>query len=289
MKTQRFGIEIEMTGITRRNAAQVIATYFNTEFSSRNQFSPYYTREITDPQGRIWKVMRDSSIYAEPRNDEYKVELVSPILVYDDLEALQDIVRLLKANGAKANSTCGIHIHIDASTHTVQSLKNLINIMARQDDILYEALQINPNRYNYCKKTEWDFINKVNAQFKKNAKNAPLGEMKKLWYGNQPEHLMNQHYNDTRYHGLNLHATFTKGTVEFRLFNSTLHAGKVKAYIQYCLAVSAKSKNVKYIIPERVKTDDKKKWFYGWLDRLGLTGEEFKTCRKHMTANLKHE
>ncbi|MFR6421611.1 MAG: amidoligase family protein [Coprococcus sp.] len=27
-----------------------------------------------------------------------------------------------------------------------------------------------------------------------------------------------QHYNDSRYHMLNLHATFTKGTVEFRLF-----------------------------------------------------------------------
>ena len=31
MKTQKFGIEIEMTGITREQAGQVIAYYFGTE------------------------------------------------------------------------------------------------------------------------------------------------------------------------------------------------------------------------------------------------------------------
>ena len=30
MKSQRFGIEIEMTGITRAHAARVIAGYFHT-------------------------------------------------------------------------------------------------------------------------------------------------------------------------------------------------------------------------------------------------------------------
>ena len=33
---------------------------------------------------------------------------------------------------------------------------------------------------------------------------------------------------DARYHGINLHAFFTKGTIEFRLFNSTLDADKVR-------------------------------------------------------------
>ena len=33
MKEQRFGIEIEMTGISRQRAAQVMAEYFGTRFS----------------------------------------------------------------------------------------------------------------------------------------------------------------------------------------------------------------------------------------------------------------
>ncbi len=32
---------------------------------------------------------------------------------------------------------------------------------------------------------------------------------------------------------------FSKDTIEFRFLNSTLHAGKIKAYIQFYLAVSA--------------------------------------------------
>lgn len=42
---------------------------------------------------------------------------------------------------------------------------------------------------------------------------------------------------NSRYHGLNLHSVFSKGTIEFRMFNSTLHAGEVKSYIQLCLLI----------------------------------------------------
>ena len=67
-----------------------------------------------------------------------------------------------------------------------------------------------------------------------------------IWYiGNSYDR--NAHYNHSRYRMLNLHATFTKGTIEFRLFqfdNPTnekkggLHAGQLKSYIQLCLALS---------------------------------------------------
>ena len=35
-----------------------------------------------------------------------------------------------------------------------------------------------------------------------------------------------------------------KGTIEFRLFNSTLHAGEVKSAIQLCLAISHQALDV---------------------------------------------
>ena len=56
----RFGIEIEMTGITREKAAKAIAEYFNGEI--RYVGGTYYAYEVTDCQDRVWKVMRDSSI-----------------------------------------------------------------------------------------------------------------------------------------------------------------------------------------------------------------------------------
>ena len=96
MKTQKFGIEIEMTGITREQAAKVIAAYFQTG-ETNYVGGTYRTYEAEDCKGRAWKAMYDSSIVAEKKvggsitsaGDEYKTEVVIPILTYDDITDLQ--------------------------------------------------------------------------------------------------------------------------------------------------------------------------------------------------------
>jgi hypothetical protein len=76
LKQQRFGVEIELTGISRGKAAEVIAEYFNSSLTITGD--SYNTRTIKDTQGREWKVMRDSSIRPQPVGNEFKVEVVSP-------------------------------------------------------------------------------------------------------------------------------------------------------------------------------------------------------------------
>ena len=77
---------------------------------------------------------------------------------------------------------------------------------------------------------------------KKNGR-ASRNDAERIWYSvvndGYDGGVDSSHYNSTRYHGINLHAFFTKGTVEFRLFNGTTHAGRIKAYVQFCLAMSA--------------------------------------------------
>ena len=63
MKNQTFGIEIEMTAITREHAAQVIAAHFGTSVEYIG--GTYDTRIARDTQGRAWKVVSDSSIADE--------------------------------------------------------------------------------------------------------------------------------------------------------------------------------------------------------------------------------
>lgn len=41
-------------------------------------------------------------------------EIVSPVLGYDDIELLQQIVRAVRAAGARVDETCGIHVHVGA-------------------------------------------------------------------------------------------------------------------------------------------------------------------------------
>ncbi|MCM1267483.1 MAG: amidoligase family protein [Bacteroidales bacterium] len=287
MRTQRFGIEIEMTGITRERAAKVIAEYFGTASSFVG--GGYSAYQATDRQGRVWKAMSDGSITCQKKNargskviagHEYSTEIVSPILTYADIADLQEIVRQLRHAGAFVNRSCGIHIHVDASRHTPQTLKNLVNLMAQKEDILYRALQIAPERLRYCKKVNEDLIRVINAR-----KPQTLQALADMWYAGTVDS-RTAHYNESRYRGLNLHATFTKGTVEFRLFNSTTHAGEIKAYIQFCLALSHQALTQKKASCRRSVTDNERYCMRCWLLRLGLNGDEFKTCRHHMTKNL---
>lgn len=85
---------------------------------------------------------------------------------------------------------------------------------------------------------------------------------------------------------LNNPSVFSKGTIEFRMFNSTLHAGEVKSYIQLCLAISHQALVQQRAMRTKTQTDNEKYTFRIWLLRLGLIGDEFKTARQHLLKNL---
>ena len=296
LKNQLFGVEVEMTGITREKAARLVAEVLRTT-PSHPESNCYHTRTIADQAARKWKIMRDSSIEAirndgtsEPL-DEYRVEFVTPPLNYSDIELLQNIIRKLRENGAKAHSSCGIHIHVDGANHTAVSLRRLVNFMTARQDLIYEALQIGDRESNWCHK-----LNKTLLDAMKKDKNLTKEKAEEIWYSRANDGycggIDHQHYNATRYHGVNLHSFFTTGTVEFRLFNSTLHAGKIKAYIQFCLAVSAwaitSQEKIVFRSMDGYTPEQKVTIMRNILThRLGLYGDEFKTCRLHLMTPLK--
>lgn len=296
LKNQLFGVEVEMTGITREKAATIVADFLGTT-PSRPDRTCYETRIIVDQAARTWKVMRDSSITplrndgsSEPI-DEYKVEFVTPPLGYADIELLQSIIRKLRENGAKSYNNCGIHIHVDGANHSANSLRRLINFMTSRQDLIYEALEIGNRADRWCHK-----LNSALLVEMKKDKILSKEKAEQIWYSSANDGYCGgidyQHYNDTRYHGVNLHSYFSKGTVEFRLFNSTLHAGKIKAYIQFCLAVSAwaitSQEKVVFRSMEGYTAKQKVTIMRNILtNRLGLYGDEFRTCRLHLMTSLK--
>ena len=282
MRTQKVGIEIEMTGITRAAAAQVIAGHFGT--SATHVGGIYDAFAVRDGDNRQWKVVSDSSIRRESRrgrstNASYAVEFVSPICKYEDIETIQELIRKLRSSGAKVNDSCGIHIHVDASTHDVKTLRNIVNIMAAKEDLLYKTLKVDVHREHYCAKADTRFLDELNAK-----RPSSMSDFEHIWY-NGPSGRY-QHYDETRYHGLNLHSVFSKGTIEFRLFNSTLHAGEIKSYIQLCLAISHQALVQKSASRIKTQSSNEKYTFRVWLLRLGLIGDEFKTARHHLLKNL---
>ena len=292
MKKQTIGVEIEMNNITRERAARLAAEYFGTgryEYTARR--NGYETWSAWDAQGREWKMQKDVSIHGA---DSQKCELVTPILNYSDIETLQELVRRLRKAGAKSDYTrgCGVHIHIGAKGHTPHTLRNLANIMASHESLLKDALALDEYRVGrYCRPVDENFLKEVNKK-----KPKTMAKLADIWYTSQGEgYGRGQHYNGSRYHMLNLHATFTKGTVEFRLFQfdapsdgklNGLHAGQLKSYIQLCLALSQMAKEVRSASAKPQQNENPKYAMRTWLLRLGFIGEEFATARDILTRRL---
>ena len=193
MKNQTFGIEIETTGLGRERTAQAIARHFGT--TARYVGCHLGDWHIPMPDGRKWVVERDGSV-TDP-----SAEVVSPVCRWDDIPMVQEVVRALRQAGAKADASCGIHIHVGLGEHTPQSLRRLVNIVNAKEDLLTQALGISPaRRRQWCKPVDPVFLAQLNRR-----KPATFEGFAQLWYkanscaGSDWRDCASSHYDHSRY------------------------------------------------------------------------------------------
>jgi len=273
MKTLRFGIELETVGLDREGAARAIAAVVGG--AARSSWNGAW--EAVGADGRVWRAVHDGSL-AGYRN----AEIVSPILGYEDIEKLQEIVRALHAAGARADASCGIHIHIDGSRFDAKELTSLTKIIHKQERLIEAALGIQQHRLaRYCRPIDPSFIERIESR-----RPRTVADVNAAWYGRQVS--SPARYDQSRYHGVNLNSYFYRKTIEFRYFEGTTHAGKVKAYVQFCLALAAKALGAKSASSRRREYNPAtaKYDFRVFLLSLGLIGGEFKTARLHLLSRL---
>ncbi|MBZ0120713.1 MAG: amidoligase family protein [Sandaracinaceae bacterium] len=273
MKTLRFGIEIETVGLSRQALAQAIHSGVGGTLSSFDTF-------VRDPQGRTWSVVHDGSLSGGSHRSG---EIVSPVLTYDDLPVLQEVVRAVRRAGARVDTSCGIHVHIDGARFDVKAVMNLVKMMHKQERLIEKALGVQQARLgSYCRPIDEAFLRRLEQRPPRT-----MQELRDAWYGRPNARA--QRYDATRYRGLNLNSLFFRGTIEIRAFEGTLHAGEVKSNVQFALALAAKALRAKTASSKRrdSRTDATKYEFRVFLvSGLGLIGEEFKTARLHLTKRL---
>ena len=285
IKNRRFGIEIEMTGITRCSAAKAIRDVLGGTIEHIG--GSYDKYKIYDEDGRAWSIVSDASIEPYKKNgdrasDLYKVEMNSPVLEYEDIPLLQSVIRGLRSAGAITGPQydCGTHIHIDAADYTPQQIRNLVNLWSSKEDYLWDALQVSSARSNYCKKINRTFVEQLNKK-----KPKTMEGIKRLWYA-ETDSNPDQHYNPTRYHALNLHSFFQHGHYEIRACNASLHAGEVKAQILLALAISNAAVTRTKCSPAVSHSDNMRYSFRVFLLNLGFIGDEYKNYRSHLLKHL---
>ena len=276
----RFGIEIETVRKTREEVAQAIQSVVGGTLAHLTEPSAYDPWQVTDRLDRKWQVVADGSLTNTAPH--LRAEVVSPVLNYTDLNDLQEIVRAIRNCGAKVDMQCGIHIHIDAAPFDGTKLGNLAKMIYKQEPLILHALGISERRLErYTKPVSDELIRKIEKE-----RPRTKDHLNRIWYGYQNR--QPQHYDQTRYHGVNLHNVWYRGTVEFRWFESTLHAGKIKSYVQFCLAIATKALNSRAAASQKRAFDPAcaKYDFRVFLLRLGLIGDEFKTARLHLMKNM---
>ena len=266
MKSLRWGCEVEVSQISMRKLHSIArVAYMGAE--ARKEYH----------------ATRDSSV-------NNGGELVSGIMNYEDIETHQEMVRHAKQAGGDADFSTGIHVHIDGKDFIREPSKlvNLLKLVKNYEDHIYHALEVsNYRERKYAWRVKQEIIDKFEEISKDENKKNKLKYYREAWYRLNGTRGTGR-YDRSRYHAINIHALFTKGTIEFRLFNGTLHAGKVKTYIQLSLAIVSRALLSKRVgNKKRPFNSDKAKYEVRCLTiKLGLIGPEFKTARLLLTRHL---
>lgn len=297
---QTFGLELEFGKISRETAIRVLEDFFNTNSEAGTGKRYLQERFVRDSEGRKWSIVKDGSVHKmdgslDDNGNPAKGgnELVTPPLMYKDIDTLQELVRKLRKAGAKVDESCGIHIHVGLQPYTAKSLKNLIKFYGKYENMFYKSVQVLPNREDgYTRKLAVRHPSLVNEIGKVKTMEDIMG----LWYnGHNPFEEQKLHYSQTRYSGLNLHNIWYKGwysgTVEFRFFNSTLHAGKIRSYITLILAISTKALNAKTVNMRQAQLINDEHLFPKVLGGMGILAKdkEMKNVYKHLMKHMERE
>lgn len=275
-----FGIEIEMTGLTRISALNslydVLSEAIGVVATSENK--------VITIDNRTWKIVRDSSItpalpidsvsangyitlsHVDRALDLFKtarVEFVSPKCTMKDWPILRQILKAFRDNGATVNESCG-HIHVNATNLDGDFLHKLGYVTMTYEPILYRILSVAPKRKkDYCRPMQ-PYLKRYLTRYAKNSmRYGTTQNLKDTWNS--------RYMHKRRYHGLNLENVLNpsnKHTVEFRYFNSTLHAGKIRSYLNLVFALLNKANKIQCIQDVKCRSYTKptheqlEKWLY---------------------------
>ena len=272
-----FGIELETTGLSREASAAAIAA------AIPGSHVGYNGRTVVLADGREWKAVSDGSI-----SGWVNAEVVSPVCTTADMDMVQTVVRALRAAGAKVDDSTGIHIHVGVAHLKVRAIVNLIHLVARFEGIVGKSIEQLDRRASFYSKP-------TNPVLLASVRKVPstMESLRTRWYAAAGTD-GTSHYDSSRYHNLNLHSMFCSspshnhGTAEFRCFNGSLHAGKVRAYILLSLSMVARAANSKSITRREFVYSPAaaKHQMSGFLRDCRMVGDYFANPRKHLIETL---
>lgn len=290
--TIRFGIEIEAMGLGLREAAMILSRCFNAPIQNGGGASYLHRHFVTGEDGRQWSIVRDGSV------GDGGFEFVTPPCTVADVEKIQEVVRAFRRAGAYTNAETGMHIHVEAiqgergtGLNTPAAVKRFASMIFAREELIVKAFEASDrSRGNWCRLLPTETIDRLNRR----GADSDLNGLCAAWYNQRGfttrEATYLQHYDRSRYHGINLHSLFNRGaTVELRYFHSPIkHAGKMRAQLLFVLALVAKARNGRAATAKKVEIShgNEKYALRSYMLKLGMSGDYWKVCREHLLKPL---
>lgn len=156
------------------------------------------------------------------------------------VEQITEICKRLAASGASVTAACGLHVHIDARDLDYYAIRRLIRVYAAIEPALFDMCSPSRRTSRYCVPCGETYlhaahVNVLGAVGYKDAKDRITSAVYNLravdrYSADRLKALKDQKYFEGRYHALNLHSWFHRGTVECRMFNGTANADKIVSW-----------------------------------------------------------
>lgn len=213
---RQFGVEIEFYNVRPSVVIQALAEVgIDCEYEGYN----HHTRPH-------WKIVRDGSVTSRNTGQGSGLEMVSPILSgTEGLRKLETVLTIMARVGAKVNSTCGLHVHIDQAGLTGKERRNYF-LAYVQNQRVFDRL-VSPSRRG--------FRNTYTRAY--DAQEVPQ-------YAEWVEEGQTDFYSNARYHNINVTSYGKYGTFEVRHHQGTLNARKVINWVKLNLSLHTWSKTV---------------------------------------------
>ena len=316
-----FGVEIEFSGITRKNSALIVCdvlqkafpddeVYAEKEYEKANDIYKIY-RESNGVKTLYFSVVHDGSVAPYKLSEDgcslcsgknvFKCELTTKKMSLKEIDLLVAVVDALKVGNKELNQrmivgdTTSIHIHVNGSEMSLQGIKNLCNNIYSKQMLLYHATGQSPDsiRYQYMQMLPEAFVSKL-----KEAKT--MIELRDCFYKSMigqhanPSLEINKKYTKARYRLLSLCPLWDyRGykSIEIRLFKSTTESSVIISYILFVLKLVAYCSLIRKSTYRDLDAIGSEKYsdkyrMHCFLNKICCSGAKYKNVRKTFLENL---
>jgi len=140
----------------------------------------------------------------------------------DSFDQIKEIIGLIKAHKGHIKPSCGFHVHIDTKKFTRKEIINIAKAFYKHQDYIYQEFKVLKSREKEnAKKLHKGMTEKLNTR--------------KVTLISRGDCAFKEDVFMDRDYGLNLYALNLHNTIEFRFFNGTIQARKIKQYVKWCI------------------------------------------------------